>query len=132
MSGRVDRWHVSRNGRQRMKVAARELRQRATRGESLLWNALRDRQMDGVKFRRQEDIGPFVVDFFAPSHRLVVEVDGTVHDEDGQSLRDKERQMLLESLGLKVLRVRTELVERDVATAIEQIRVAIRSVESSG
>ncbi len=62
-------------------AAARALRTNMTPAERILWQALRRRQVSGLRFRRQYPIGPFILDFACPSIRLVVEVDGPVHDE---------------------------------------------------
>ncbi len=81
---------------------ARRLRRDATGPERLLWSRLRGRAL-GVAFRRQSPIGPYVVDFFAPLARLVVEVDGRSHA--GRAAADAARRTVLESLGLRVVRV---------------------------
>src|SRR5262249_43642984 len=104
--GNPDRWEVPESLRRQMGEVARQFRNVPTRGEGILWDALRGKQLDGVKFRRQQPIGPFVVDFFAASQRLIVEVDGPVHDDQREA--DARRQSLLESLGLRFLRIKTE------------------------
>src|SRR5918994_1007626 len=88
--------------------AARDLRKRQTPAEVQLWKVLRDRRLDGVKFRRQHPIGPFVADFCCPHLRLIVEVDGGIHDESVE--QDEERTRLLASSGYTVLRFRNERV----------------------
>jgi very-short-patch-repair endonuclease len=108
-----------------MVAVARDFRKVPTRGEALLWSALRGQQLDGVKFRRQQPIGPFVVDFFAPARRLVVEVDGRIHET--QQELDQQRQELLESLGLRFLRIPTEEVERELQCAVAKVRKAVAS-----
>lgn len=81
---------------------ARRLRRDATGPERRLWTRLRARAL-GVSFRRQSPVGPYVVDFFAPAARLVVEVDGRSHA--GRASADAARQTVLEALGLRVVRV---------------------------
>jgi very-short-patch-repair endonuclease len=105
-----------------MVKVARLFRKEPTGSERTLWSALRGGQVDGRKFRRQQPIGPFVVDFYCASERLIVEVDGGVHES--QRERDAERQHLLETLGLRFVRVDAETVERDLNTAVEEIRAA--------
>jgi very-short-patch-repair endonuclease len=61
--------------------AARDIRHNATQAEEGLWVALRGRRLAGLKFRRQEVIGPFIADFYCASARLIVEVDGDIHDD---------------------------------------------------
>jgi very-short-patch-repair endonuclease len=95
-----------------MRARAAELRRNATFPERVLWGLLRDRRLNGVKFRRQHPIGPYVVDFYCSSHRLIVEVDGRSHDDRG--LEDRRRQDYLESVaGLKVFRVGDDDVLHD-------------------
>jgi very-short-patch-repair endonuclease len=118
-----DRWEVPENLRRAMVEIARQFRKQPTKGEKLLWEHLRARRLDGVKFRRQQPLGPFVVDFFAASHRLIVEIDGAVHDDQQEA--DRQRQGLLESLGLRFCRIRTELVESDITEALSRIRKAL-------
>ncbi|MCS7179720.1 MAG: endonuclease domain-containing protein, partial [Anaerolineae bacterium] len=62
-----------------MVEVARQFRKHPTRSEEMLWEALRHKNLSGIKVRRQQPIGPFVVDFYVSSHRLVIEVDGGVH-----------------------------------------------------
>jgi len=85
---------------------AREFRKAPTRSETILWDVFRDRQLHGVKFRRQFVIGSFVADFCAPRQRLIVEVDGGIHDT--QRKHDQERQRLLEAARYRVIRVSAE------------------------
>jgi len=95
-----------------MKARARDLRRNATSPERVLWSLLRDRRLGGVKFRRQHTVGPYIVDFYCPAHRVVVELDGRSHDDRG--LEDRQRQHYLESVvGLKVFRVGNDDVLHD-------------------
>jgi len=102
-----------------MSDAARGLRRRATKSEAMLWAALRGKRL-GVKFRRQQPIGNFVVNFYASDARLIVEVDGGVHSK--QVKADTERQQLLESLGLRVVRVTAHAVEHDLEGVLRLIQ----------
>lgn len=102
--------------------AARRLRRDATFPERLLWSRLR-RQALGIPVRRQTPIGPFVVDFFLPAARLVVEVDGRSHD--GRLGGDARRDAVLRSMGIRVLRVTNDDVLGDVEAVVEQIRRAL-------
>jgi very-short-patch-repair endonuclease/type II restriction/modification system DNA methylase subunit YeeA len=118
-----DHWNIPESLRRNMVNLAREFRKTPTRSEAILWQALRGKRLDGVKFRRQQNIGPFVVDFYASEHRLIVEIDGPIHET--QQRQDAERQKLLESLGLRFVRVPAKLVENDLNAALEMIRSAI-------
>ncbi len=79
---------------------ARELRTRSTDAERKLWLHLRGRQMAGGKFRRQHPVPPYTVDYFCASANLVIELDGSQHNEE----MDAARTRALEALGLTVLR----------------------------
>lgn len=83
---------------------ARDLWQRETSAEVLLWEALRNRRLGNLKFRRQHPIAntAFVADFFCYEHRLVIELDGSIHQE--QSTQDNQRQQAIEEAGYKVIR----------------------------
>jgi len=109
--------------RRKMVEVARQFRKEPTPSEALLWQALRGRKVTGQKIRRQQPIGPFVVDFYVPACRLVIEVDGPIHEL--QKSADRERQELLETLGLRFLRIRAELVENDLPAALGLIQAAI-------
>ena len=98
---------------------ARRLRHDATNPEELLWELLRNRQLEGLKFRRQVVIAPFVVDFYCHEKRLVVEVDGASHIDRAEY--DRGRQDWIERQGLHVLRVSND----DVLTDLEAVGSAI-------
>jgi 5-methyltetrahydrofolate--homocysteine methyltransferase len=83
---------------------ARDLRHNLTNGEQLLWSKLRAHRMHGLKFRRQHVIGSYIVDFVCVKARLIIEVDGESHFEDGREAADAERDAHLTSQGFKVLR----------------------------
>jgi very-short-patch-repair endonuclease len=102
----------SKSASEHIKTRARQLRRDATIPERVLWSLLRDRRLNGVKFRRQHPIGPYIVDFYCGSHGLVVELDGRSHDDRG--LEDRRRQEYLESVaGLRVIRVGNDDVFQD-------------------
>ena len=105
--------------------AARDLRRSQTRSEALLWDRLRARRLDGLKFRRQHPLGPFVLDFYCESARLAVEVDGAVHDSATARAHDRERATLIEAADIRVVRVRAERVELDIEAVLLVIRAAL-------
>ncbi len=107
----------------RMVELAREFRKEPTPSEGILWEMVRGKA-PGARFRRQQPIGPFVVDFFCPESRLIVEVDGAIHA--AQADRDRERQSLLEACGYHVLRLSASEVERSPRAALERIRGVMR------
>ena len=85
---------------------ARSLRANQTEAEARLWGELRGRKLRGWKWRRQAPIGPFIVDFFCPAARLVVELDGSQHLD--QTEYDARRTRFLEQRGLRVIRFESE------------------------
>ena len=88
----------------RITQLARGLRRRQTETEVRLWSRLRNRQLDSLKFRRQVPRGPFIADFLCDEAMLIVELDGSQHDE--RPARDVDRIAFLEGLGYHVMRVR--------------------------
>jgi very-short-patch-repair endonuclease len=106
-----------------MVPAARDLRQRQTQAEARLWTILRDRRLHGLKFRRQHPLGPFVVDFCCPAYRLVIELDGKIHDEMVE--QDDERTRVLVASGYRVVRFKNEdLFERREAVLYQIVELA--------
>ena len=96
---------------------ARSLRQTATEVEKLLWHAVRDRRLAGLKFRHQQRMGRYVVDFICHERRLIVELDGGQHTAVG----DAERTAFLESEGYRVLRIWNPDVFRNLDGVLETI-----------
>ncbi|MDX2223072.1 MAG: endonuclease domain-containing protein [Rhodospirillaceae bacterium] len=109
-------------------MRARGLRRRQTDAESVFWSRVRNRQLDGAKFKRQVPIGRFVADFACYEARLIVELDGGQHD--AQSARDIERTQAIEGLGYRVVR----FWNNDVLSNIDGVLDALRAelARSSG
>ncbi|MEM6785611.1 MAG: endonuclease domain-containing protein [Bacteroidota bacterium] len=117
------------NNLPRSKTLRRRLRAQRTPAEAALWAVLRNRQVAGAKFRRQHGVGAYVVDVYCPEVKLVVEVDGGIHDDPARAEADTQRQRALEALGLHVLRVRNadvlqrgDLVALAIADTVEALR----------
>jgi very-short-patch-repair endonuclease len=108
-----------------MKEIRRGLRQASTESEALLWEELRGRKFLGVKFKRQFSIGSFVVDFYCSSHELIIEVDGSVHEDPVVQQNDKDRQEALESLGLSMLRVTNHDVMNNMDDVLTKIKMRL-------
>jgi very-short-patch-repair endonuclease len=96
---------------------ARELRRHQTRAESLLWQQLRNRQLEGFKFVRQAPVGPYVADFLCREHKLVVEVDGATHSTQEELAADARRTRHLSSMGYRVIRFQNV----EVAEGMDQV-----------
>jgi len=105
------------------KGRARRLRRDATDAERTLWRALRDHQLAGFQFRRQQIIGPYVVDFYCSSGRLVIEVDGGQHAR--RIDEDRQRTEWLESQELRVLRFWNNQVLSDLEGVLVVIGAAL-------
>ncbi len=116
------KWDISPELERRMQMVARDLRKNPTAAEDKLWRAIRKKQLDGRKFRRQVAIGAFVVDFYCSSERLAVEVDGPVHDQQVEA--DQIRQELIESLGIRFVRLSNSEVDNRLEDALDKIRAA--------
>jgi very-short-patch-repair endonuclease len=102
--------------------AARDLRARETPVEDILWEELRARRLDGMKFRRQHPIGAFVVDFCSPERRIAIELDGGVHAERRD--QDVEREEILATAGYRVIRFPNRSIVEDLPGVQAAIRVA--------
>jgi len=118
--------HTDRIAYQEIKRRARKMRQNRTRAEETLWQRLRRRQVNGFHFRSQHPIGRYIVDFYCAQSRLVVEVDGSVHDEPGQQEYDSQREAFLEEMGLRLLRFKNEDVMRKTDAVIEAIALVLQ------
>lgn len=100
---------------------ARKLRKKSTFEERLLWSKLKDRKLLGYKFRRQEPIGPYIVDFYCHEKLLVIELDGGQHNNKIVSIYDQLRTEYLESFGLKVIRFWNQQLRKSSFQVIDQI-----------
>lgn len=100
-----------------LKNKAQHLRKNLTESENVLWRRLRNKQLLGIHFYRQKPIGNYIVDFFAPKVKLVIEIDGSQHMQGDQLQKDKSRDDYLVGLGLKILRFNS----RDVLKATNAI-----------
>jgi len=100
----------------------KELRKNMPEPEHRLWAHLKGRQIKGYKFRRQESIGRYIVDFYCPECRLAIEIDGESHYQKEQILRDKKRQQYLEAIGIVVLRYTNRDILESIEGVVEEIR----------
>lgn len=99
----------------------REMRQRQTESEALLWERLRGRQVGGLKFRRQHPIGRFIADFYCSDARLIVEIDGGYHHEPQQQEFDREGEAQFTGRNLTVLRFSVDAILQQIDTVLLQI-----------
>ena len=104
---------------------ARDLRKHETKAEHILWSRLRNRQLDGWKFKRQVPFGRFIIDFYCSDARLAVEVDGGTHATPGEIASDSDRTKFLETNGVRVLRCWNSDIRGNVEGVLEMIYLAI-------
>jgi very-short-patch-repair endonuclease len=120
---RIVRFFNDRHSKGRRK----ELRSSLTAAEASLWRLLQRSQLRGRKFRRQQGIGPYIVDFYCPEERLVVELEGSAHDSERAAARDDVRERFLSNAGLSVLRVENRNILENPDGVLELIRQQFRS-----
>ena len=105
----------------RLTDLAKNLRKRSTDTEHLLWKHLRASRFDGLKFKRQQPIGNYIVDFVCFEKRVIIELDGGHHSEKEQMQKDLERDLFFEKQGYKVLRIWDNEVFRNTRGVLEVI-----------
>jgi len=98
------------------------LRRTETASERMLWKYLRGKQLDGYRFRQQHGFGPYILDFYCPSLRSCIELDGEVHDSPEAKQHDCDRTVFLNQNRISVLRFRNEEVENNMGEVLQRIR----------
>lgn len=104
---------------------ARTLRKNQTDAEKLLWSKLRDRRLAGVKFRRQQRVGSFIVDFVCLEKKIIIEVDGSQHNTEFGKKNDAKRLALLRNEGFTILRFWNNEVLRQLEGTLVKINLAL-------
>ncbi|MCK4404262.1 MAG: endonuclease domain-containing protein [candidate division Zixibacteria bacterium] len=102
-----------------LKGNARTLRKNMTDAERLLWSRIRRKQLKGYQFYRQKIIGNYIVDFYCPKTRLIIELDGGQHYSAEVMRKDQERDAYLKNMGLKVLRFSDREVFENLTGVLE-------------
>ena len=100
---------------------AKRLRNSMTEAERILWSRIRNNRLNGYKFRRQHPIGQYIADFYCHGKRLIVEVDGMIHNQSQASENDENRTAELERFGIKVIRVTNEEIIEDIDKVLNNI-----------
>ena len=100
---------------------ARDLRQKQTTAEALLWQLLRGRRLLGFKFRRQHQFGDYVTDFYCREAELAIECDGAVHEGNEHWHHDQNRDAYMIQQGVRVLRIPNERILNDTVSVLEEI-----------
>lgn len=100
----------------------KELRNNGTPAEAALWQLLKNSQLDGRKFRRQASIENYIVDFFCPSEKLVIELDGSVHNHPVVAENDRHRDERLTDMGYTVLRFENKDIFELTEWVLDEVR----------
>ena len=110
-------------------MKARALRRNQTKPEAMLWERLRNRNLQGFKFRRQHIINDYIVDFFCKEKRLVIEIDGLYHNDSIQQGLDKKREATLIENGYYLLRFENREVLENLEVVIKKIESSLKEIE---
>ena len=110
---------VSKEKHNQLIQQARIFRQNPTEAESIMWSVLRNRTLGGYKFKRQRVFGPFILDFYCPTCKLAIELDGEIHRD--QREYDTNRTDLLKAYGVTVIRFRNQDVLQKTERVLEEI-----------
>jgi len=100
----------------------KDLRNNSTTAEAFLWKYLQQKKLEGKKFRRQHSITNYIVDFYCPSEKLIIELDGEIHNNIVQQKHDFERTQNLELLGFIEIRFENKLVFKNLNEVLEEIK----------
>lgn len=109
---------------------AREQRKSATPAEAAFWKLVRNRQFNGLKFRRQHRIGRFIVDFYCAEKHLAIELDGGIHTEEDQKAYGRHRSEFLDSRGVNILRFWNDDLLRNPGKILREIMAWIANADS--
>lgn len=112
------------------KQRRRDLRKKMPQAEILVWWKLRNKQLQGSRFRRQYSIAQFIVDFYCPTAKLAIEIDGETHISEDQENYDKKRQKFIESQGIKVIRFTNSDVYENLEGVIEKIGECLKNLSN--
>ena len=109
------------HNRKHLESFRKELRENLTSAEAFLWKHLQRKQLKGRKFRRQHSIENFIVDFYCPEEKLIIELDGEIHKNATAEEKDRKRDKRLEELGFKVLRFENKMVFDFLPSVLKEI-----------
>ncbi len=109
-----------------LKDFAKQMRNKPTEAEALLWNVLSGKKLDGFKFRRQHIIGDFIVDFICLKTNLIIEIDGLIHQLPENKTSDKERTKWLEEEGYRVIRFSNKEVLSNLDLVLKGIEESLK------
>ena len=111
---------MSRKYSKELLQVSKELRKNQTKAEEIIWDNLKSKKLDGLKFRRQVPYDTFVLDFLCPSRKLIIEIDGGIHKKT--KIRDQERDEYFMEKGYRILRIKNEEVFNSLKKVLERIK----------
>jgi very-short-patch-repair endonuclease len=117
------------HNRLELKSYRKDLRNHLTPAEAELWKHIKDSQLKGKKFRRQHSIKNFIVDFYCPEEKLIIELDGQGHFQLSGEANDAERDSILKSMGFRVLRFENKEVFNRLDSVLEIIQSHFRRID---
>ncbi len=110
------------HNRKELKPFRKNLRNNSTAAEATLWNHIKGSQLNGKKFRRQHSVGFYILDFYCPSERLCIELDGAEHFTESGMAYDEERTAFLNNLNIKVLRFENKEIFGALESVLDRIK----------
>ena len=116
---------IPRDLREKLIESARRMRDTPTHAEEMLWKKLRKKRLGGYRFRRQHIIQTFIVDFYCPQAKLVIEIDGSVHDN--QQEYDQEREKILDIFGYQIVRFKNAQIKTELESVLARIYNACKT-----
>ena len=117
-------------GNRELLKRARGLRSNMTTAEIILWSRLRSKQIENYKFRRQQPIFDYIVDFYCHELRMIIEVDGEIHSLSENTDADKKRDKILTINGYRIIRLSNLEIETEIDSAISRIKSYIKTILS--
>ena len=121
---------MNQNTADKLTFLAKDLRKRSTDTERLLWKHLRAKQFEGLKFKRQQPVGKYIVDFICFEKKVIIELDGGQHLQPSEKQKDRERDAWLEAQGYRVLRFWDNEVMMNTRGVLEMIRKTLSGTPS--
>lgn len=104
----------------------RRLRRKMTEAEELFWSRVRNKQLDGLRVKRQYGLCPYILDFYIPKYKLAIELDGGVHSIELVIRKDQNKEAFLNENGISVLRLENEIVLKNIEAALKKVILQIR------
>jgi very-short-patch-repair endonuclease len=120
-----------RNASTELLIAAQYHRENPTPAEACLWEAIRHKKLDGLRFRSQHPVETFIFDFYCPAYKLIIEVDGSIHDNPDTQEHDQLRDEWVEAHGYNVLRLRNDEILTNLPATLQKIQNHIAALTPS-